>query len=136
MNGVRVIVYSEDEMKSYSGYLAEWKQQGGGVMDVTMLEDCMTRTIPIPPTEAKAIVNLRQEVIELDPTTMKRIGRYNLEKENEELLYQIKNNKSKIESLKKEYEELQGRLERIKEIGADIWENGTEYENDQDYDEY
>lgn len=136
MNGVRVIVYSEDEMKSYSGYLAEWTQQGGGVMDVTTLEDCMARTIPITPTVVKAVVILRQEVIELDPTTMKRIGRYNLEKENEELLYQIKNNESKIESLKKEYEELQGRLERIKEIGADIWENGTEYENEQDYDEY
>lgn len=136
MNGVRVIVYTEDEMKSYSGYLAEWTEQNGGIMDVTMLEDCMARTIPIPPTEAKAIVNLREEIIELDPTTMKRIGRYNLEKENEELLYQIKNNERKIESLKKEYEELQGRLERIREIGADIWENGTEYENEQDYDEY
>lgn len=134
MNGVRVIVYSEDEMKSYSGYLAEWTQQCDRVMNMTA--DCMARTIPIPLTRAKAIVNLREEVIELDPTTMKRIGRYNLEKENEELLYQIKNNESKIESLKKEYEELQGRLERIKEIGADIWENGTEYENEQDYDEY
>lgn len=136
MNGVRVIVYSEDEMKSYGGYLAEWKVDGRRELDAILLEDCCRKIVKLPPTTAQAIVCLREEIIELDPTTMKRIGRYNLEKENEELLYQIKSNERKIESLKKEYEELQGRLERIKEIGADIWKNGTEYENEQDYDEY
>lgn len=45
MNGVRVIVYSEDEMKSYGGYLAEWKVDGRRELDAILLEDCCRKIV-------------------------------------------------------------------------------------------
>lgn len=132
--GMKVILYDEKEMKSYGGYITEWTMGCSRELDATPLEDCHRTIITIPPTTAKAVVELRQQIIELDPTTMKRIARFNLEKENDGLLFEIEQNKKKIEGLKGEYEELLKRLETISQIGKDIWENGTEYERE--YDDY
>ncbi|MDE6314789.1 MAG: hypothetical protein K2M46_14445 [Lachnospiraceae bacterium] len=136
MKNVNVIVFLGDEMKSYGGYLADWQTEGARELDATLLEDCHRQIITIPPTRAKAVVELQQQIIELDPTTMKRIAMFNLEKENEKLLFEIEQNKKKIEGLKGEYEELLKRLETISQIGKDIWENGTENESENEYDDY
>ena len=132
MGGLKVIVYNEEEMKSYGGYLADWQMGCLRELDATMLEDMTQKIITIPPTTAKAVVELRQQIIELDPTTMKRIARFNLEKENEDLLNEIEQNKKEIEGLKGRYKDLEERLKTIKEIGKDIWENGVEYEREYD----
>lgn len=55
MNGVRVIVYSEDEMKSYGGYLAEWKVDGRRELDAILLEDCCRKIVKLPPTVHKRL---------------------------------------------------------------------------------
>lgn len=136
MGGLNVIVYNEEEMKSYGGYLADWKTEYSREMDVTMLEDMTQKIIAIPPTTATAIVELQQQIIELDPTTMKRIARFNLEKENEDLLKEIEMHKKEIEGLENRYNDLKERLKTIKKIGKDIWENGTEYERESEYDDY
>lgn len=136
MGELNVIVYSEEEMKSYGGYLADWKMEHPREMDVSLLEDMTRKIITIPPTTATAIVELQQQIIELDPTTMKRIARFNLEKENKDLLKEIDSNKKQIETLKNQYKDLKERLKTIKEIGKDIWENGTEYERESEYDDY
>lgn len=133
---VKVIMYDEKEMKSYGGYIAEWEMSSPRELDVTTLDNDCTKIIAIPPTTAKAVVELRQRIIELDPTTMKRIARFNLEKENEDLLKEIKMHKKEIEGLEKRYKDLKERLKTIKEIGKDIWENGTEYERESKYDDY
>ncbi len=137
VNGtVKVIMYDEKEMKSYGGYLSDWKIGDSRELDVTMLEDMTQKIIAIPPTTATAIVELRKQIIELDPTTMKRIARFNLEKENEDLLKEIEMHKKEIEGLENRYKDLNERLKTIKEIGKDIWENGTEYERESEYDDY
>lgn len=131
---VKVIMYDEQEMKSYGGYIADWQMGSPTELDATTLDaDCRT-IITIPPTTAKAVFELRQQIIELDPTTMKRIARFNLEKENKDLLREIEQRKKDIERLKGQYEDLSERLKTISEIGKDIWENGTEYERE--YDDY
>lgn len=131
---MKVIIYDEKEMKSYGGYLSDWKMGCSRELDATMLEDMTQKIITIPPTTAKAVVELRQQIIELDPTTMKRIARFNLEKENEDLLKEMEQRKKEIEGLKEQYKDLSERLKTISEIGKDIWENGTEYERE--YDDY
>lgn len=133
---MKVIIYDEKEMKSYGGYLADWKMGCSRELDATTLDaDCRT-IITIPPTTAKAVVELRQQIIELDPTTMKRIARFNLEKENENLLKEIEQHKKEIDGLKEQYKGLSERLKTISEIGKDIWENGAEYERESEYDDY
>lgn len=133
---MKVIIYDEKEMKSYGGYVAEWEMSAPTKLDATTLDDDYTKIITIPPTTAKAVVELRQQIIELDPTTMKRISRFNLEKENEDLLKEIEQHKKDIEGLKEKYKDLSERLKTISEIGKDIWENGTEYERESEYDDY
>lgn len=133
---VKVIMYDEKEMKSYGGYISEWSMSNPRELDVTTLEADCTKIITIPPTTAKSVVELRQQIIELDPTTMKRIARFNLEKENEDLLKEIEMHKKEIEGLENRYNDLKERLKTIKEIGKDIWENGTEYERENEYDDY
>lgn len=130
---VNVILYDEKEMKCYGGYLGNFKVENPIPFDVTALSDTCRQIIKMPQTTANAILDLRYQIAELDPTTMKRIARFNLEKENEELLEEIERNKKAIESLKSEYKELEKRLEIISKIGKDIWENGTEYEKENDY---
>lgn len=133
---MKVIIYDENEMKSYGGYLSDWQTGCSRELDVAMLEDTMQKIITIPPTTAKVVVELRQQIIELDPTTMKRIARFNLEKENEDLLKEIEQHKKDVEGLKEQYKDLSERLKTISEIGKDIWENGTEYERENEYDDY
>lgn len=133
---MKVIIYDEKEMKSYGGYLSDWQIGSSRELDATTLDaDCRT-IITIPPTKARAVVELRQQIIELDPTTMKRIARFNLEKENEDLLKEIEQRKKEIEGLKERYKDLGERLKTISEIGKDIWENGTEYERESEYYDY
>lgn len=130
---VNVILYDEEEMKCYGGYIGKFTVGNPIPSDVTMLEDNYIHIIKTPPITATAILELRHQIVELDPTTMKRIARFSLEKENEELLEEIERNKRKIENLKSEYKELEERLKAISEIGKDIWENGTEYEKEDNY---
>lgn len=130
---VNVILYDEEEMKCYGGYIGEFTVGNPIPLDVPTLENNCCHVIKMPPITATAILDLRHRIAELDPTTMKRIARFNLEKENEELLEEIKSNKQSIENLKSEYKELEKRLETISEIGKDIWENGAEYEKEDNY---
>ena len=133
---MKVIIYDEKEMRSYGGYLSDRKMGCSRELDVATLEDMTQKIMTIPPTTAKVVVKLRQQIIELDPTTMKRIARFNLEKENEDLLKEIEMHKKEIEGLENRYNDLKERLKTIKEIGKDIWENGTEYERESEYDDY
>ena len=80
-------------------------------------------------TTVDMTIELQHEIIQLDPTTMKRIAKHNLEKENEGLVKEIEKHKKEIEDLKKLYKTLQERLQTISDIGSDIWEHGAEYKN-------
>lgn len=133
---VKVIMYDEKEMKSYGGYITDWETSSPAELDATPLEANHRTIITLPPTTAKAVVELREKIIELDPTIMKRIARFNLEKENEDLIKEIEMHKKEIEGLENRYKDLKKRLKTIKEIGKDIWDNGTEYERGSDYEDY
>lgn len=131
---MKVILYDEEDMNYFGGYLLGLTmEEESERIDATTLEDADCRFVRgIPKTTAKITCELLHEIIRLDTTTMKRIAKHNLEKENEGLLKEIKKNKKEIERIKTEYEELKNRLQIISDIGADIWENGTEYEKEDD----
>lgn len=133
---LKVIVYDEDEMNCFGGYLLECIQEHSE-SDVVAIEDSNHRVIKeMSNTTAEMNVVLQHEIIELDPKTMKRISEYNLQKENEGLLEEIEQHKRKIENLKTTYKELKTRIQAISDIGTDIWENGTEYKRKHDDEDY
>lgn len=130
---MQVILYDEDEMQCFGGYLSGVTTAAPYELDITSIEDSNQRTIrKIPDTTAKMTVVLHHKIIELDPTIMRRIAKHNLDKENESLLKEIESHKKEIDDLKELYKTLQERLQTISDIGSDIWEHGTEYEEKSD----
>lgn len=130
---MKVILYDEDEMQSFGGYLSGATMQEP---EIAILEDASHRVIRgMSNTSTNITIELQHEIIQLDPTTMKRIGKYNLEKENKGLLIEIEKNKKQIEDLKKMYKSLQERLQTISDIGSNIWEHGTKYIEKEEHEE-
>lgn len=74
-----------------------------------------------------------KELVKLDPTTMKRIARYNLEEENTALLKEIKERKKVIDDLEQKEQVLRDRFEKAISAFKEIMENDY---YDEDEDEY
>lgn len=74
-----------------------------------------------------------KELVKLDPTTMKRIARYNLEEENAALLKEIEERKNAIADLEQKEQVLRGRFRKAIATFKEIMENGY---YDEDEDEY
>ena len=91
-------------------------------------------------TYAPAIMNpttlyvTGKELVKLDPTTMKRIARYNLEKENAALLEEIKKHKETIADFEQKEDILRDRFKKAISTFKEIMEHG--YCEDDDEDEY
>lgn len=133
---LKVILYDEDQMQCFGGYLSGVTMQDPERTDISTLEDYSHRVIRgMSNTSTNITLELQHEIIQLDPTTMKRIAKYNLEKENEGLLKEIKKNKKQIEDLKEMYKSFQERLQAISDIGSNIWEHGTKYIEKEEYEE-
>ena len=113
----------KDEMRVYDCYVCEVKRQEGINFDCTSLEDTVAKTMYIPSDQANAVFNIREVVAELDPTTMKRIARYNKDKELEELNYKIQSAEDRLKCLNAEMEEKEKKLELMQELLRQIWED-------------
>lgn len=75
-----------------------------------------------------------EEMVKLDPTTMKRIARYNLEKENKALLKEITERKKVIDDLEQKEQVLRDRFKKAISTFKGIMENGY-YDDGEDDDE-
>lgn len=65
-----------------------------------------------------------KELVKLDPTTMKRIARYNLEEENAALLKEIEERKKVIADLEQKEQVLRDRFKKAISTFKEIMENG------------
>lgn len=132
---MQILFYDDNEMHIFEVLDFRPDKPEHDLVDMTTLEDDFQKVVMVPHTQYTASIHIGDQLAELDPITMKRIARYNLDKENESLLNAIKRRKTDLDKLSEEYKNLSDRLERIKDIGADIWESGTEYcpENERDY---
>ena len=124
---MQILIYDDKEMHVFEVLSFIPDEIKFEEFDISSLEDYSKKVVMVPHIIYTASIHIGEQLAELDPTTMKRIARYNLEKENEELLEEIKQRKVYLGELNEEFRNLSDRLERIKEVGADIWENGTEY---------
>ena len=91
-------------------------------------------------TYAPALLNLTtlfvtgKELVKLEPTTMKRIARYNLEEENAALLKEIEERKEVIADLEQKEQVLRDRFGKAISAFREIMDHG--YWEDEDEDEY
>ncbi len=93
-----------------------------------------TRTYVPAMMNPTTLVVTGKELVKLDPTTMKRIARYNLEEENAALLKEIEERKEVIANLEQKEEVLRDRFRKAIATFKEIMENGY-YDDGEDEDE-
>lgn len=93
-----------------------------------------TRTYIPAIMKPTTLVVTGEEMVKLDPTTMKRIARYNLEEENAALLKEIEERKKAIADLEQKEQVLRDRFRKAISTFKEIMENGyydeDEYESE------
>lgn len=94
-----------------------------------------TRTYVPAMMNPTTLIVTGKELVKLDPTTMKRIARYNLEKENAALLEEIKKHKETIADFEQKEQVLRDRFKKAIAAFKEIMENGY-YDDGEDEDEY
>lgn len=93
-----------------------------------------TRTYVPAMMNPTTLIVTGKELVKLDPTTMKRIARYNLEKENAALLEEIKKHKETIADFEQKEQVLRDRYRKAIATFKEIMENGC-YDDGEDEDE-
>lgn len=93
-----------------------------------------TRTYELAMMNPTTLYVTGKEIVKLDPTTMKRIARYNLEEENKSLLEEIAERKKVIDDLEQKEQVLRDRFQKAISTFKEIMEHG--YCEDDDEDEY
>lgn len=93
-----------------------------------------TRTYVPAMMNPTTLIVTGKELVKLDPTTMKRIARYNLEKENAALLEEIKKHKETIADFEQKEQVLRDRFKKAISTFKEIMERG--YCEDDDEDEH
>lgn len=123
----QILLYDEKEMHVFDVVSYDPEPLGFTEFDVTTLESTRQKIAIIPDRTFKARIATGKVKAELDPTTMKRIARYNLDKDFEELNEKIKSAEERLESLNKEAEEKKEKLKFMGELLSKVW-------NDRDFD--
>ena len=123
----QILLYDEKEMHVFDvvGYHPEDPLVES--VDIATIEQVQMKKAIFQDWSYRAKIAVGKVKAELDPTTMKRIAKYNLDKDFEELNRQIKFAEEKLESLNKEAEEKKEKLKFMGELLLKVW-------NDRDFD--
>lgn len=127
----QILFYEENEMRIFDCSLFDTQTPVQTEIDCTELEDTYTKTIIRTGTTATANITLGETKAELDPTTMKRIAKYNLDKDFEDLNRKIKSVESRLQSLNEEMEQKEKKLNFMQSMRQRIWND--ECFNEDDY---
>lgn len=113
-NRVKVIVYDDENIKYLTGYMGDYSYEPIFVND---------EITPIKVRQSFDITDINKtDTIQLDETLMRRIAKYNKEKECQQLDEKIKEKKAKIKELDDILTDRVGRVEKLKEFIAKIYD--------------
>lgn len=138
----QILFYDDSGMRVFDVVNYFPQPVGHTEYDVTTLEDMFSQVAIIPNRTFTAELTTGEQKAELDPTTMKRIAKYNLDKDFEELNRQIKSAEDKLKFLNEEMEIKYKKLERMQNICRQIWndecfdEDDYAKDEDNDYDDW
>lgn len=134
MSQYKVLIYDNENMQYVVGYARSF------TFDYDNLEivdnDGMKRYCPIS-THLDLIINESKRLnnIDLDPTTMKRIAKFNKEQEIRRLDEEIHEKKEKIKELDDILQDKDKRVQKLKEFVANIY-NIDINDDEEDYDDF
>lgn len=138
----QILLYDEKEMHVFEvvGYYPS--EALVEPVDITTIEQIQTKRAIFQDWKYTAEIAVGKVKAELDPTTMKRIAKYNLDKDFEELNRQIKSVEDRLKLLNEEMETKEKKLEFMQKICQQIWnddcfdEDDYAKDEDSDYDDY
>lgn len=128
----QVIYFSNQKMMCFDVESIEDITEPPEQIETTSVYD-ETRTYALARLNPTTLYVTGKELVKLDPTTMKRIARYNLEEENAALLKEIEERKKVIDDLEQKEQVLRDRFKKAISAFKEIMENGY---YDEDEDEY
>lgn len=136
MNGKKVIIYDDENIEYFIGEMGCFGCKQDSV-EITGITDLHRQFIPgILFCEFAVNEASRHDAIKLDETLMKRIAKYNKEKECEQLDMEIAEKQKKIEKLDDILTDRVGRVDKLKEFIKNIYElNLYDYDYDADEDD-
>lgn len=115
------LLYDDKEMHVFDvvGYYPE--EPLVEPVDITTIEQVQMKRAIFQDWSYRAEIAVGKVKAELDPTTMKRIAKYNLDKDFEELNRQIKSAEERLKNLNEQAEEKERKLELMRELFPKIW---------------
>ena len=116
---MQVLLYDDNEMHIFNVLDYHTKAQ---VVDATTIDSMYTRMI-VANSTLQAEILIGETKAELDPTTMKRIAKYNLDKDFEELNRKIKEAEGRLKSLEEEVKSKENKLDFMWRICQKIWKD-------------
>lgn len=133
MENLKVIIYNDEDMIYREGFLS------GVESNIDFSEERFLdgTSEPFIRRYTDTIIcqhNGQNQSIELDPTTMKRILKYNKEVEIDKLNKEIENKKEQIKELDDKLKDKEKRWEKVKQYIANIYDLDLEEDYDEDYD--
>lgn len=129
----QIIYFSNQKMMCFDVESIEDITEPPEQIETTSVYDEIGTYVPAMMNPTTLIVT-GKELVKLDPTTMKRIARYNLEKENAALLEEIKKHKETIADFEQKEQVLRDRFKKAISTFKEIMEHG--YCEDDDEDEH
>ena len=130
----QIIFYDSSKMMCFDVTHFMVKEPEKQMIETTLFGDEERHFIQSTPDPICMFIETGEEIVKLDPTTMKRIARYNLEKENAALLGEIEKHKETIANLEQKEEVLRDRFRKAIATFKEIMENGY-YDDSEEEDE-
>jgi len=133
IKGQHLIIYDEKEIHYITGDIyemnvdtncIEYEDPLGGVKQTVGVSKTFTFTTGN---------SIDEDTIKLDETMMRRIAKYNKEKELQKIEEQIKEKKEKIKELDNKLQDKEKRWQKVKEYIANIYDLDLEKDDDDDY---
>lgn len=130
----QIIFYDSSKMMCFDVTHFMVKEPEKQMIETTLFGDEERHFIQSTPEPICMFIETGEEIVKLDPTTMKRIARYNLEKENAALLGEIEKHKETIANLEQKEDVLRDRFRKAIATFKEIMENGC-YDDGEEEDE-
>lgn len=129
----QLIFYDDEEMMCFDVTHFMLKEPEKQMLEATFSDDDERHFIQAIAEPTVIHLEKGKEMVKLDPTTMKRIARYNLEEENKGLLKEIEERKRVIDALEQKEQVLRDRFGKAISTFKEIMENGYYDENEDEY---
>lgn len=129
----QIIYFSNQKMMCFDVESIEDITEPPEQIETTSVYD-EKRTYELATMNPTTLIVTGKEIVKLDPTTMKRIARYNLEEENKSLLEEIAERKKVIDDLEQKEQVLRDRFQNAISTFKEIMEYGyCEVDDEDDY---